>query len=192
MLRLQHAQSPSQWRANHITLAEANAAWARDTAGQDGGSWRNARWVDHTREQTYHLLCADPASNLPQALATAVKAAEHSTTRARQWAQLITDAGRDTGDPALQRWGQRLLDGIHDNDLTQYLTSLINHAQLENTTLVIALEQRGETHRLADHYNEALADFNRAIELDPSEANYAAKRAEILRLQGSSEGEGSC
>jgi tetratricopeptide (TPR) repeat protein len=181
MLRLQHAQAPSQWRANQVTLAEANAQWARDTASETDQAWKNPRWIDHTREETYHLLCADPAGNLPKALATAVKAAEHSTTRARQWAQLITDAARDTNDPALRQWGQRLQDGLADIDLTQYLTCLINDAHLDNTARVIALEERGESHRLADRHDEALADFNRAIELDPSRTWAIGSRGQTYR-----------
>ena len=125
-------------------------------------------WIDHTREETYHLLCADPVNNLPRALTSAVKAAEHSTIRARQWAELIADAGRDTDHQTLRQWGQRLEDGIHDSDLTQYFTYLINDAQLDKSTLIVALEERGECHRLAERYDEALADFNRAIELDPN------------------------
>jgi tetratricopeptide (TPR) repeat protein len=167
MMRLQYAQAPSQWRTTQVALAEANAHWARNIISNDDQSWRNARWVDYTREQTYHLLCADPMGNLPQALATAVNAAEHSTIRARQWAQLVADAGRDTNDTTLRQWGQRLQGGIVDDDLTGYLTSLINLANLDTSALVTALEKRGEGHQFAGRYAEALADFNRVIEFDP-------------------------
>ncbi len=167
MLRLQLAQAPSEWRSSHVALAQANGRWARDAAGGTSKAWTNPDWIDHTREQTYHLLCADPIKNLTKALASAVKAAENSTVRARQWAQLIADAGRDTDNRALSQWGQRLRVGIHDSDLTQYFTYLINDAHLGKKTLIIALEERGESHRWAGRYQEALADFNRAIELDP-------------------------
>ena len=90
--------------------------------------------------------------------------------------RLIADAGRDADQPILRQWGQRLSDGIHDSDLTQYFTYLINDAHLDNSTLVVALEERGEDHRLAGRYDEALADFTRAIELDPSDAWAIASR----------------
>ncbi len=182
MLRLQRAQAPSEWRSNHVMLAEANAGWARDTVGSTDQQWANARWADHTREETYHLLCADSTGNLPTALASGVRAAKHSTLRARQWAQLIADAGRDVDDPALRQWGKRLRDGIRDNDLSQYLTCLINDAHLDTTTLITALEQRGEGHRLAGRYGEALADFDRVIELDPNRARVTGSRGETYRL----------
>jgi hypothetical protein len=37
-------------------------------------------------------------------------------------------------------------------------------------------------------YDDALADFTRAIELDPSHGDYAVKRAEIHQLMGEREG----
>ena len=77
-------------------------------------------------------------------------------------------------------------DGIHDNDLTQYFTYLINDAHLDNDALTIALEQRGECRRLAGRYYEALADYNRAIELDRESA---AAGAEPLGLGGTADAE---
>ena len=98
-------------------LAQANARWASDATEGTDDAWANPDWVDYTREETYHLLCADPVGNLPKALASAVKAAEHSPIRARQWAVLIADAGRDANNNRLREWGQRLTDGIHGDDL---------------------------------------------------------------------------
>jgi tetratricopeptide (TPR) repeat protein len=170
MLRLQLAQAPSEWRSSHVTLAQANGRWASNAAGGTGNSWKNPSWIDYTREQIYHLLCADPINNLPTALMSAVKAAECSAIRARQWAEVITDAGNDAINETLLKWGRRLSDGIHDSDLIQYLTCIINDAHLDKSTLAIALKERGQDHRLAKHYNEALADYNRAIELDPGNA----------------------
>jgi tetratricopeptide (TPR) repeat protein len=43
---------------------------------------------------------------------------------------------------------------------------------------------RGLTYRLMGRYDDALADFTRAIELDPSHGDYAVKRAEIHQLMG--------
>lgn len=62
MLRLQLAQAPSEWRSNEAALAQANGRWARDAAGGTDEAWTNPNWIDHTREETYHLLCADPTA----------------------------------------------------------------------------------------------------------------------------------
>lgn len=130
-------------------------------------------------------MCADPVGNLAEALASAVRAAEHSAIRARQWAELIADAGRDADQPALLRWGQYLQTGIRDDDLTGYLTYLINATVLNDGALIIALEERGVGYRLAKRYDEALADFNRAIELDPS--NRPIHGLEFAQREGTDE-----
>ena len=180
MLRLQRAQAPSGWRSNQVTLARANERWARDAASGDD-AWANTDWIDHTREATYHLLCADPINNLAGALASAVMAAAHGILQARQWATLIADAGRDADHPTVRHWGQRLGEGIRDTDLTQYFTHLINDGRLDESALAVALEERGECHRLAGRYEEALADLSRAIQLDSSRARLSLGRGQIYR-----------
>jgi tetratricopeptide (TPR) repeat protein/predicted ATPase len=180
MLRLQLAQSPREWRSRQTVLAQAHAHWASDAAKGAEKTWANPEWIDHTREEIYHLLCADPDNNLPRALASAVKVVEEGgTIRAQQWAELFADAGRDTDHPALRRWGQRLRDGIHDIDLTWYFTHLINDAHLDMNTLTVAFERRGESHRLAERFDEALNDFNRAIELNPGDAWAIGSRGQV-------------
>ncbi len=181
MLRLQLAQSPSEWRSNHIILAQANRRWAQGAADGADEAWANPNWTDCTREEMYHLLCADPVNNLPKVLSSAVMAAEDSVIRARQWADLIADAGRDTDDPILRQWGQRLRDGIHDGNLTQYLTYLISDVHLDESALIVALEDRGECHQRAGRYDEALADYTRALELDPGDVWALVNRGQTYR-----------
>ena len=184
MLRLQRAQAPSQWRARHEALARAHARWAAHAAGSAGETWTSDKWIDHTREQTYHLLCADPDQNLRQALASAVKAAENSTIRARQWAALIAAAGCDADESTLQDWGQRLGGSIHDGDLTAYLTCLITHAWLDKASLITALRERSNGYRLAGRYDEALTDLSQIIGIDPSYAQAIASRGQIYYTMG--------
>ena len=167
MLRLQRTQAPSDWRSRHAALAGAHANWAAAAAGSVNEAWANPGWIDHTREETYHLLCADPVNNLPQALASAVKATVHGAIRARQWAELIGDAGSDTDQSTLREWGQLLSDSIHDDDVTEYLSVLISKAQLDEAGLLLALRERSNGHRLAGRFAEALDDFNRIIDVDP-------------------------
>ena len=182
MLRLQLAQAPIEWRSNQLALVQANRSWAGSTIIDSYIAWTNANWIDYTREEVYHLLCADPVGNLPIALASAVKAAEHSGMRARQWAELIDDACRDANNPILRQWGARL--GKHAEDLTQYFTDLINEANLNTATLTIALEERGNSHLLMGRHGEALADFTRAIELNPAYGLALSSRGETYRLMG--------
>ena len=184
MLRLQYDQAPVEWHSRQIALAEAYRRWAREAARGSGKAWANPGWIDHTREATYHFLCADPVNNLAKALAAAVKAGECSSARARQWAELIADAGRDTNHPALCQWGRRLRDTANDDDLRQYFTSLIDDAHLDNQTLITALKERGACHKRIGHYDEAIADYSRIVELDPDDTEAFGFRGEAYRQTG--------
>lgn len=184
MLRLQRTQAPSEWRARHTALARAHGAWAVDAAGGAQEAWANPDWVDHTREAAYHLLCASPADSLPTVLASAVSAAGHNTIRARQWAALIADAGRDTDQPALQDWGTLLGGGIDDSDLTGYLTCLINNAPLGQASLITALRERANGYRLVGRYDEALGDLARITDMDPNQITAIASRGLIYYTMG--------
>lgn len=176
MLRFQRAEAPNEWKARQEALAQVHDRWALKAAGESGKTWESAGWINHTREQAYHLLCADPEANLPRALATAVKAAEHSAIRARQWAKLITDAGDDTDDDFLRRWGKKLNEGIHGDDLTRYMSELINSGELDMSAMATALTERGGIYWIAGRREEAMADFCHAIELDPANSRAVSGR----------------
>ncbi|MCL2584083.1 MAG: tetratricopeptide repeat protein [Streptosporangiales bacterium] len=184
MLRLQRAEAPAKWRTEQNRLAQANVRWGNDAAMGADKPWENSAWVDCAREEIYHLLCADPHRNLSQALASAVKAAGRGVIRARQWAVLIADAGRDTGNEQLKEWGQRLTDCIRDDDLSLYLTCLINDAWLDRSDLALAYKERGFALHDVRRYEDALSDFSRAIEIDPGAARTIAGRGDVLRHLG--------
>jgi len=178
MLRLQKDRSPAQWRARQLDLAAQHEAWAAETASVADETWTSANWVFHRQERMYHLLCADPVAHLAPALAAAVAAAATSTIRARQWSEILIDAGHDAGSAALTEHGQRLRDSLERADLIQYFTYLIDTAELDSGTLSVALVERAEFRRAAEDYAAALADLNRAIGLRPDEAWVLASRGE--------------
>lgn len=181
MLRLRRAETPAEWRAEHNQLAQANGHWAAGAAPSGESSWSDTDWVDYTREENYHLLCADPHGNLPRVLASAVRAAERGPARAFQWATLIADAGRDTDNQVLRDWGERLTGCIRGDDLAPYLTFLINSTILDSQHLIVAYGERGESYRLVGRYNDALADFSHAIELDPESSWSFTRRGDTYR-----------
>lgn len=183
MLRLKRAQSPNEWRAIHSALSAANAEWATNAASSTKEDWANPSWIDYKCEEVYHQLCADPVSALPPALSLAVRAA-HSTARARQWARMLAEAGLDTANIALRDWGTSLEEGIKDGDLIQYLTRLITDAHLNDVSLAFAFAERGTDLQRADRYDEALADFSRAVALEPTRSYYLDRRGTIYRLMG--------
>jgi tetratricopeptide (TPR) repeat protein len=184
MLRLRHAEAPAEWRSEHYSLARANARWASESVGETQGTWANENWINYTREEIYHTLCADSNSNLPRALASAVKAAEHGLVRARHWAALIGDAGRDVDNSLLKQWGQRLIECVNSGDLILYLSCLINDASLDRADRVAAYEVRGEMYRRLGRYDQALADFNHALELRPDDSWAIGSRGQTYRSMG--------
>jgi tetratricopeptide (TPR) repeat protein len=184
MLRLQHAQSPSDWRASHLALAAAHRRWAAEVAGDAAEAWSNQDWIDHIREQTYHLLCADPVNNLGQALASAINAAACGSVRARQWATLIGDAGRDCDNAGLRTWAARLTSCLDDGNLVSYLTFLIDDGDLDDKALAAGLQERGEIHQVAVRYEEALRDFTSALSIDPELSPAMVRRGHCYRMMG--------
>ena len=143
MLRLQRAQAPSQWRSLHRELGQANERWAQDSTGGLTEVWDSQKWADYTREQMYHLLCADSASYLAQALDFAQKAVDHSGSRGRQWAEMIANAGRDTEDPELVQWSQHLSDSIRGSELVRYLPDRIDQVPLDEEVSGLAGQAEG-------------------------------------------------
>jgi tetratricopeptide (TPR) repeat protein len=184
MLRLQRDKSPTRWRTHQLTLAKAHEGWAAEIAAGDGETWPNPAWAFHRQEQMYHLLCADPAGNLASALASAVAAAATSSVRARQWADVIADAGRDSGSAMLARHGRRLRADADRADLTDYLTYLIDHATLDGRTRSVALAERGECHLLAGRHDDAIADLTKAVELSPDDTWVVGSRGEAYLAMG--------
>jgi tetratricopeptide (TPR) repeat protein len=165
MLRWQRSKSPSEWRINHLNLAKAHDR-STSEAGASAENWDSQNWVDHKAEETYHLLCADPVGNLPLALIRAVKVARSGAARALQWADLFADAGRDADDLAVARWGEHLRSGIEGDDLIDFLTYLINNAQLDRPTLTIAFTVRGKSYVQTSRYGEAVSDFTQVIDFN--------------------------
>ena len=182
MLRLRRAETPAKWRSEEALLARANAEWAREAAAGIDDTWGKPEWVDYTREETYHLLCADPYGNLPRALTLAARAAARSLFRARQWATLIADAGRDTNNDRLNEWGRRLTNCVQEDDFARYLTCLINDAALDSADLAGAHSRRATIYLELRRYEQALTDYNRAMDLDPGNARAIASHAETYRL----------
>lgn len=183
MLRLRRVEAPARWRSDHSTLAAAHANWARKAARGKSSGWTSREWVDCTREQCYHLLCADPADNLPTVLPLAVDAATHGAAHAYQWARLIDDAGRDTESIELRELAEKLEAGVKDDDVTDYLTCLISSGKLSKTALVVALTQRGRL-RDTSSRSDALADFNQALRMSPDDLVALIWRSRAYDLLG--------
>ncbi|MEU1312150.1 tetratricopeptide repeat protein [Streptomyces cinnamoneus] len=187
MVRQQRTRSPQRWTTAHLRLADAHAAWR--TAAERGlppaKRWSDARWRRHRLDEIYHRLCANPAAELPAALAQAVHAAGHDTATLRQWTDVLGQAARDTTAPALLSWSDRLQSAATDDDpALASLDALLTHGRLNPAARAWAHTYRGRHFYYADRYDEAVAALDRALAIDPRNTSALAHRGEAHRQAG--------
>lgn len=183
MLRLHRTQSPQRWRGQHHKLAAHFRTEREALPVRDDDAWLDAAWLDCRLEESYHEVCADPVTALPNALSHAVFALWDSTTTARRWAEMLVSAGQDSDIHQARTWGRRLTDAIEQNDDSiAYLTALIDDGELDAKARKEAIRQRARAHRDAARYETALQGFDQAISLDPDFESAIAGRGETYRL----------
>jgi len=187
MVRLLRSLSPQRWDEIHDKLANALQAWSEH---EDGGreSWPNHRRQELELECTYHRLCAHSSHGLAVTLGKAAAACGESAGLARKWAEMIIEAGRDTGQAAIGDLGGRLQSALSDSDedrgIIAYLNQLLRHPQFSAADRSEALRLRGRQYRSTGNYDKAITEFTEALELDPQNGSAFAGRGETYRLMG--------
>ena len=183
MLRYKRAESPAEWTALHEKLAEHYRA-ARDAlgltleAGMSDPAWRAAALGD-----VYHRLCARPQRELGAALNAFAAMLDTQFSAAGAWAAAMAAAGRDTGHKPLSEWGESLGDGLNAYEAgdregaIEAFGRLASSPLLEATNRATVLHRRGLWRRQIEQYDAALADFDRAIELNPDYTSAFTSRA---------------
>ncbi len=135
--------------------------------------WRDETWQSNKLNVLYHRLCQSPQKSLSSALNEFLVALKNQPMFAQRWAEVMVQAGKDGDAAEVQRWGEQLVNGLkaydekHYEVTTEMLTSLLGNASLEAKSRLIALVWRGGTYLLMEYYEEALNDYNKAIELEP-------------------------
>ncbi|MFF1725433.1 tetratricopeptide repeat protein [Streptomyces sviceus] len=185
MLRLQRSHSPANWHRRHTELAMAFANWRREQEARltPDEYWDDPVWRDHLLNGTYHLLCAQAPAALPEALHNTVRACDHSTESLRHWAQILVQAGQDSGTNDLMQTGQRLLALTgQPSGASAALTFLLTLTSLGTPAQALAHAVRGRCHRRDGRHEQAVQDYTTALSLDPGLARAYAGRA-ITRSQ---------
>ncbi|PJN31656.1 hypothetical protein CG747_44195 [Streptomyces sp. CB02959] len=169
MLRLQRHQSPERWREQHTRLANAFQQQRREIEGRTGSDeahWDDERWRTSRLHETYHRLCADPHAALPDALGELISAYHHDLATLRRLADTVAHAGEDSEATAVIEAGQRLRAALDEPDpAIAALTFLLSHTTLSPQSRALAHALRGREHRNAERYEQAMIDYDRAIEL---------------------------
>ncbi|WP_037687335.1 tetratricopeptide repeat protein [Streptomyces aureocirculatus] len=205
MLRLRRNSAPRKWAAGHTRLAAAFAARRRAYEREDGSGrgghghtsrgwaagrpWSGAAWRALRAEELYHELCAHPGAALAGALREGADAC-HAQTRyeavAREWARVLVDAGEDTGDERLRRWGEQCLTALADERLgpARVVDLLLARGGLDDEGRVAAYNARGWCSFGAGMLEQAIEDHARAVELDPDDPWGHHGLAVTLRARG--------
>ncbi|WP_433423558.1 tetratricopeptide repeat protein [Microtetraspora malaysiensis] len=183
MIRLARGRSRQRWEQSHRRLAEFYRE-RRTGMGLSGKSgWADRDWEGRLREESYHLLCADPASGLPEVLPRVIRATMENMATARGWAETIAAAGRDADADRLVRLARVLQRSVAETgDLVGFLDTALRHPAFPDDGRAHAYQHRGVLLRNAERYNEALHDFTRAITLDPALKRAIAGRGDTYRL----------
>ncbi|MFK4065977.1 tetratricopeptide repeat protein [Streptomyces sp. NPDC029674] len=171
MLRLQRHRSPRGWAELHGSLAQAYAGWRAEAAPGPAPRecWGDEQWRELRLAESYHLLCGAPRDALPVVLRDVVDACDAGAAVARRWAQLLVDAGQDAESARAGAWGRDLLRALEDGGPVTALQLLLDRAGFDVRGQAFARVVRARDLRESGAHAEALAEYDRAIALDPGQ-----------------------
>ena len=184
MLRLERGQSPNRWSERHRQLASFYRSLR--VARNEKDAWDEDAWRDLRLEEAYHELCAGSTHALRDALTGLVYALGKGAGNATAWIQAIRQAGEDAGAAVVQRWGVQLAQAQLDADGEDIAVTdlLLRDVSVSSDAKAEAFRIRGRGYRNRGRYEEALADFTHALELNPDINRAIGGRAETYRLMG--------
>lgn len=184
MLRLRRTRSPQRWRDQHERLAAAFGVWRERAEDGRGVSelWADGTWREHRLHESYHALCADHRTALPDTLLDVARACTGGADTARHWIRMLTDAAQDTGAEELGEWARDLrgaLDGTSGGGAgaqaptarwragraVHAVTVILERGGLDQARRATAQAIRAWTNLQAGDAQAALADWDRAEQL---------------------------
>jgi tetratricopeptide (TPR) repeat protein len=178
MLRYQRQKSPQHWATVHGKLATYYDETRRGLGLETGKETKDEQWRELSLEALYHELCAAPQAKLGMALNGFLTALKASRVFAREWAAVMVQAGQEARCEAVQRWGERLRDGMTAQKEKRYedaipaLTALLAETGIENKLKAVALDWRGCWYRWSNQGTLALKDLQQAVEIDAEDPEY--------------------
>ncbi|MEQ9624300.1 tetratricopeptide repeat protein [Coleofasciculus chthonoplastes] len=173
MLRHKRLVSPKSWGDLHGKLADYYDTLRHNLQLDEEQGWRDEFWQCYKLNVLYHRLCQSWQKSLPLALNEFLDCLKHQLMLAQGWAETMVQAGKDADVADVQSWGEQLVKGLKAYDEKRYeiaasmLSELLNYESLEAKQRLVTLIWRGGTYLLMERYEDALDDYNQAIELDP-------------------------
>ncbi|MFF8936530.1 tetratricopeptide repeat protein [Streptomyces paradoxus] len=188
MLRSERRRSPRAWAARQRGLAQVFGGWREEAEQAVADPWADGTWRDLRLAETYHLLCTGDREAVLSALRDCVRACAVDEVTARHWAQALADAGRDAEAEGAADWGGDLTEALADGGVTAALALLLRRAGFDSGTRALAHTGRGSALRHGGAHEEALAEYDRALALDPGLALAYRSRAMAKGELGDYEG----
>ena len=186
MLRRSRRDAPESWTRLHAKLAEY---YARLEPGEDERG-ADPEWQGHELERAYHRLCSEPRRAVGPALNGFMSAFASDRRFARRYAETLRQAGIDTGRDRVRALGDTLVAGTaaidaDDNEKAREMfTTLLGEDELDDMWRAKASDWRGYLAALDGRLDEALPDFDTAVELEPDSAEYRIDRGRTLARSG--------
>lgn len=188
MLRHKRATSPKGWAELHGRLASYYESQRNALELDEDKGKKDSQWQAYTLNALYHRLCQAPKKHLPAALNEGLTIAKSQEKFAREWANVVIQAGADADIAEIQRLSKHIVDGLKAyserryRDLLKTIMVVVGHKDITPESRAAILAGRGEAHRLMQSYDEALKDFNRAIELDSKYKSAIVRRGITYQL----------
>jgi tetratricopeptide (TPR) repeat protein len=178
---------PQSWADLHGKLGEYYDTLRNNLQLNEEKKYSDATWQSHALNVLYHGLCQTPQKSLPIALNEFLAALDNQRSFALRWAETMVQAGKNADNAEVQRWGEQLANGLKAYEEKRYevavemFTALLKHSDIQSQWRSIPFASRGQTYRLMNCYEEALKDFDRAIELNPKYDWAIAHRGKTYR-----------
>ncbi|MCA0239151.1 MAG: tetratricopeptide repeat protein [Bacteroidetes bacterium] len=172
MLRNLKMKSPKTWAELHEKLAAYYESQQTSLGLEAEQEIKNESWCQFAREAMYHHFCAHPEKNTPLVVNGFVRHLFEKATLAKLWAETLQDAEADCGNFCSFLKGERLVQFVQDykenrSDPTiEILAKILKYAKIESSVTSKVYGLRGYEFQLKSDYENAVEDFNKAIELD--------------------------
>ncbi len=187
MLRYKRRDSAQSWRKIHGQLATHYAAEQNALQLDNKRAYKDEAWKKGCGYALYHRLCQAPQTEMIPALHTFLDALAEQKSFARHLATIIEMAGTDSENEEVRSWGEQLAQGLDAYDANEYdkaltmFTRLLQQTEMQPTQKAIILSWRGNIYRLQKAYDHALADFDTAIQINPTSVAVLNRKALVYK-----------